>query len=425
MSIETNLNLDAEPSRSLLHSLRPLGVGTPFVESAESYLRRLAVSHAVEHSQLHRFINDAGEPIYGDLKGQTARVDALTHNAAAFMRRTAQLTRQPVVALLGLGWLAGHVTGQQSLRKRHAWCTACFAEMRAEGQDVHLPMLWSFAQLDCCPRHGMPWTEACPQCCRRSLVTRGRTGQVGACGSCGESLTEGPLPVSNMERSATPARSLAVADQFGRLLLAAQDLAGDFRRPSFAQVILSLSRRGLMVSPGELGLRMGVSKGTVSDLLKGRGEAGLDMLLRLATALAVPLPDLILSPITLQCDARNHNVGHGPIAWAPRAKPRKDWVQLQMALELESTSSTPVSLPALARRVGVDVKHLSATLPAETSALRIQRRVAASVAQQLGVNDIVRRLIAVGAPSCVSKRGAARAIGVGRTRKCFQDAWTR
>ena len=35
------------PARSRLHSIEPIGVGTPFVESLTGYIIRLAASHAV------------------------------------------------------------------------------------------------------------------------------------------------------------------------------------------------------------------------------------------------------------------------------------------------------------------------------------------------------------------------------------------
>lgn len=84
-----------EPPRSVLHSLRPIGAGTPFVVSGESYLRRFTASRGVERSKLHHFINGVGDLIYGDLKGQVARVDASTINASAFMRWSADEPGRP------------------------------------------------------------------------------------------------------------------------------------------------------------------------------------------------------------------------------------------------------------------------------------------------------------------------------------------
>lgn len=40
------------PARSRLHSIEPIGVGTPFVESLTGYMIRLAASHAVRVSDL-------------------------------------------------------------------------------------------------------------------------------------------------------------------------------------------------------------------------------------------------------------------------------------------------------------------------------------------------------------------------------------
>ena len=40
------------PARSRLHSIEPIGIGTPFVESLTGYMIRLAASHAVRVSDL-------------------------------------------------------------------------------------------------------------------------------------------------------------------------------------------------------------------------------------------------------------------------------------------------------------------------------------------------------------------------------------
>src|SRR5215470_9183938 len=44
---EWNLSLPPIPERSVLFSLEPVGVGTPWVESLTSYIARLAAAHAV------------------------------------------------------------------------------------------------------------------------------------------------------------------------------------------------------------------------------------------------------------------------------------------------------------------------------------------------------------------------------------------
>lgn len=89
------------------------------------------------------------------------------------------------------------------------------------------------------------------------------------------------MPGSNELLCRRAARDTAIADQLGRLLMAARDLADDIQRPSFAGIMLNLRRLGLTVSAAELRIRMGVSKGTISDLMKERSDAGVDLLLRL------------------------------------------------------------------------------------------------------------------------------------------------
>ena len=67
----------------------------------------------------------------------------------------------------------------------------------------------------------------------------------------------------------------------------------ELKRPTFAEIVISLHRRGLSVGRSELTRRMGVSKGTVSSLMNDHAQPGIDLLLRLSTSYGVQLPELL------------------------------------------------------------------------------------------------------------------------------------
>lgn len=178
------------------------------------------------------------------------------------------------------------------------------------------------------------------------------------------------------------------------------------------------------MSASELSRRMGVSKGAICDLMKGRSEAGLDMLLRLSTALAVPLPDLLLG-LPPQAVGKARGVHHLPIEWPARTKPRKDWVHIQLALDFESASSMPPSVAAFAKRSQVDLKHIRSKLPSQTKALRCRHESLRQRLRQAEIEEVERSLAALGGASVNTQRGVSRRLRIGRSRRCFQIAWRR
>src|SRR5713101_1567284 len=70
---EWNLTFPPIPERSVLVSLEPVGVGTPWVESLTSYITRLASAHAVFPGVL---MNKVIEPL---VQGKNPRLVHISH----------------------------------------------------------------------------------------------------------------------------------------------------------------------------------------------------------------------------------------------------------------------------------------------------------------------------------------------------------
>jgi len=404
-----------QPRRAALARLAPIAVGTPMVESAESYVGRLAEAHGIERSTLHRFINSRGPAIYKELRGQLARLDAPTAQAAAYMERVAGLTAQPDVRRLGLSWLSGRVRAQHVLRTHRAWCPDCMAEMKTE-RTGYAPMLWSLASVRCCARHGRRLQESCATCGAQLSIRRINGKVWDRCTSCGNGL----VPRGAGSGDLPSALDIAVLEQMGLLVSAAPAPGEAPNAPRFVEIVAALHRCSHRVVPCEMARRLGVSKGTISSLMSEQAQPGIDLCLRLSTAYSVQLPDLLLKRERNQAWLQGP-VRHAPVVWAARAKPRVDWASVQRALDLEIGSEAALPVSRIAQQVRVDARHLAMRWPECTTALT--ERYRASVESDRGrererIQGLIRSVDEV-----VSQRAVARMVGISRSARRFREAW--
>jgi len=66
------------PARSRLHSIEPIGIGTPFVESLTGYMIRVAASHAVRVSDLIEYELRSSIPYFHAPAGFQTQLTAST-----------------------------------------------------------------------------------------------------------------------------------------------------------------------------------------------------------------------------------------------------------------------------------------------------------------------------------------------------------
>lgn len=402
-------------ARPGLYSLQPIGVGTPDVESADSYLGRLARAHGVARQTLHKFVNACGPAIYMNLRGQLPRLDTPSLQATAYMRRVADLVERPEVAALGLSWLADRVRAQHVFRPHHAWCPTCLTEMQ-EGQAFHMPMIWGLATVTHCPRHRMRLQTACPSCDAKGSIRRVGTVEENRCASCGGTLAtigcEAGDPPSELEA--------AVLEQMGLLVSVVPAQNPDGAAPRFAEIVTTLHGRGHHVKACEMARRMGVSKGTVSTVMRGSSQPGIDLLLRLSTAYAVRLPDLLLSRPGDR-DWLQQLARHQPVIWPTRARPRIDWPSSQHVLDLEKSSAAALPVAQVAKRLKIDPRHLMTQRPECSAVLSERHRVRKRREQAEECERVLAMIESI--DDCSSARSVARSIGVSRSSRGFREAW--
>lgn len=185
------------PVASRLYSLKPEGIGTPFVESLTGYISRLAEAHSVTTGTLVlRELLPKVRRTRGAFAGQlppAARqpwiflgahiINGLCECPREWVKVVQNLTGHSDLQLLtALPW-AGLLDQVGMLRTNLAWCPSCFEDQLTSGSVIHEQLLWTIKAVLVCPRHSRPLDELCPHCGRWLYPFSGNS-RPGYCSRC-------------------------------------------------------------------------------------------------------------------------------------------------------------------------------------------------------------------------------------------------
>lgn len=174
-----DLTMNQLPKRSHLYSLKPIGFGTPTVESFTSYLQRLAAAHGVSIASLIRykitplFIQSNQPPDF--LKADDAikmlinawhREPALLQQQSAkfWLDRTQHVSKvvaivEKLTARLDLSfltllqWHSWRLNFSHIFHTEQRWCSGCYQDWREAGKPIYNPLLWTIEPVSVCPVH--------------------------------------------------------------------------------------------------------------------------------------------------------------------------------------------------------------------------------------------------------------------------------
>jgi hypothetical protein len=179
--------------RSRLYCLAPIGLGTGDVESATSYLSRLAIAHCVSTWLLLKC--EIAPRLFGPdaiLRNRLSELSAAMGSAfngendtsKKFIALLSSLTGRDDLGQTTMGFCHGFVGPRFLVRVKQAWCGPCFSEWKANGSGIYYPLLWHVLGVKACPRHGIPLGKECPVCNRsfHPLTAHSRPGYCPRCG---------------------------------------------------------------------------------------------------------------------------------------------------------------------------------------------------------------------------------------------------
>lgn len=154
-------------SNSRLFNLEPVGIGTPYVESLPSYIKRLADAHSVLPDTL------MDNEIYPEIFPTGHKEMALNNwsrrpRSLDFIKRVIQVleikTSNPNIRNLSLLKFGTDIYSRFVFRKYAAWCPICYEESKASNGVIYEPLIWSIEDVLICKKHSVKLHTSCPNC---------------------------------------------------------------------------------------------------------------------------------------------------------------------------------------------------------------------------------------------------------------------
>lgn len=181
------------PQRSQLYSLKPIGIGGPYIESLTSYLIRLSEAHKVYPSSLISYviatILNKEFLIYSTARGGNRFYDGAKtmngfgSNALDMVDALGKLTRVQQLDMLTLASIKEVIPLRYLLKNHLAWCPVCYEEQLNTGNAIYNLLLWSLEMVNTCSKHRCKLETECFLCHKKIPILH-RKSQNGYCPYC-------------------------------------------------------------------------------------------------------------------------------------------------------------------------------------------------------------------------------------------------
>ena len=334
------------PARSRLHSIEPIGIGTPFVESLTGYMIRLAASHAVRVSDLIEHELRMSIPYFHAPAGIPNAINGVNEGARNWVSALETFTLRDNLQLLTLLPFASLLATPFLIRQERAWCPRCYESQTAQGQDVYEQLVWCLQSVVVCPLHKAPLETSCPAC-HRGLRPLCAVSRPGFCSRCHQWLGF-PRP-STPETLSTDYQAW-VAQQFGQLLEIAphaQPVGKENIQKILVRYVASFAE-GSRVTIAE---SAGCCRSSFYNWYNGASTARVDLLLRMCHELRIPLTSLVTGIV-----AEPEAAARGETAMQARRRrgvaPQRTPEQIKEVLRLATKEQPAPSIREVAERLG-------------------------------------------------------------------------
>lgn len=364
--------------RSVLHAVKPLGVGTVEVESLLSYFCRLAVSHSTSTLSLSRTIAERLEfDIEEQFDWHHRRLSGMDDAAAAWSGALSALTSIPHLdTLTFLPWR--EVIGKNGLQMvgPGQFCPMCLANDRSHGRTPYLRLAWELKAVTVCPIHKVHLRQHCPCCGQSDVRHRAAFVVPGWCTKCGAFLGDGLIARRYNDVSPITAVELSHANEVAALLSVQNRLDAPPQRESLLNAIRHIVQEMDAGQSARFAKRIGISKGTVHYWLQGNKTPTLNTSLRVASQSNISLTDLLrgnISGWTAPKTTQQLTLPLGklePRAYAPRR--RIDWQEVETQINKLAQQPTPVSVREAARQLHLQPTQLYLNANAATRQLAVR-----------------------------------------------------
>lgn len=185
--MDNKVSNTTQPSR--LYHIEPIGIGTPYVESLTSYIKRLAEAHCVSPANLLK------KEILPDINIDYLKIYRCIGYEALNLNSMKSLISEEIIRVLeektynyNLKYLT-MITWKRCLcsanmfHKNQVWCPICYEESLQLNQPIYEQLIWSLKDINICGKHHVKLIRNCPYC-NREFSTLNSLSQTGYCDNC-------------------------------------------------------------------------------------------------------------------------------------------------------------------------------------------------------------------------------------------------
>jgi transcriptional regulator with XRE-family HTH domain len=356
------------PARSQLYCLEPIGKGTDLVESATSYLSRVANAHTVSTWMLLK--HEIAPRLFGPdavirnrLSELTATMGAACNGENATASKLVSilqtLTGRDDLGRTTMGFCRGFVASRFLVRVEQAWCSACLNEWKKEGREVYLPLLWHVLAVRVCPRHGTKLNTKC-HTCRRSFHPLAHS-RPGFCHRCGEWLGTGSEEVGHPESVAHKSIAQAISD----LLRDGPEMLDKLEKSVFPKNIEFILNHFFKGNIQALARYLGINRSSVIAWKKGSQLPSLLLLADVSDRFKISAASLLSRALAAEEITFQPELPIAPKRKEFLSPPKIDLEQMRRVLEeaIANDSLPRPSLNQLAKRLGCRLTTLGRRFP--------------------------------------------------------------
>ncbi len=358
--------------RSYLYPLKPIGLGTPFVESFTSYIARLAATHQVTTGillaqEVAPLINKCHQSsrlssnFFTTFLSQTGAWNGTGTMATELVSVLQKLTKQPTLRFLTLLTWAEVLTTRNLLRPNKAWCPLCYFEWNQNGIPIHEPLAWSISTITVCCQHQQPLLHLCPHC-GETIYHLSWNSKLGFCCRCHNWLgISCRLSPTQLMTDSDWQWQFFVGQQIGYILAHAPYLMQIPQKQKLANAIDSCIVSYFQGKAKTFADLMFFSPTVPSDWRSGRALPVLNLLLRVCYRLSISLLDFLTGNVTI---SPQFVLKELPLCQQYSKTNRPfDLIQIKQLLETALSEFPPKSLRQVALAIKYDRTDLYRHLP--------------------------------------------------------------
>lgn len=413
------------PSRSLLISPKPLGMGSSNAEAIVSFLLRVAPENNLTFGEVMwgkalRHLESENRDL-GIVRGIGSA--SLAHGSVS-VSKTGLLFAEALARLTGRGdaramnWHAATegISHARLLRKTQAWCPQCLAS----DPIPYFRMLWDLNLASACDEHGCQLALAC-SVCKQSQQRYRCSGSPAHCQHC-----EAPL-ASAQVIPALP-REIEISHQLGRIVadITGQRLTitGDAAKRS----LFTWADRAGATSVKTKARLLGMPQSLVCYWQYTDREPSLQRLLELCFRNGLPAPEVCRGSVTVeQCASTDLGAAR---AWRFRTLSEEEKEGIQERVAEIAERDFPPCIKHAATELGVAAGTLKALAPAACDTLTKRSKAQKNLTNkvrfirfQQKVRWAIKRAVDQGEVPTMRTIGAAlSAPGILRAPKCHAFA---